>query len=231
MMMTMVIVIKQKLSNQINIDSLNIELQYLLFCLSTLFTVVNPLGITPIFAAMTERFSNADQIRIARKGIITGSTVLVIFTLLGSFIFRFYGITVEAFQIMGGIIFFRSGLRMLDAQVGRSRTTQSERDEFKDSDELAISPIGVPLITGPGAITGVVILSGKGSSDFSIITLLFAVIITMTLFYWILRAGNVLAKRIGITGMRVIERMMGLILMVIAVQFIINGLETIIDRI
>ena len=147
------------------IDSLNIELQYLLFCLSTLFTVVNPLGITPIFAAMTERFSNADQIRIARKGIITGSTVLVIFTLLGSFIFRFYGITVEAFQIMGGIIFFRSGLRMLDAQVGRSRTTQSERDEFKDSDELAISPIGVPLITGPGAITGVVILAGKGSSD------------------------------------------------------------------
>jgi len=213
------------------IDSLNIELQYLLFCLSTLFTVVNPLGITQIFAAMTERFSNADQIRIARKGIITGSTVLVIFTLLGSFIFRFYGITVEAFQIMGGIIFFRSGLRMLDAQVGRSRTTQSERDEFKDSDELAISPIGVPLITGPGAITGVVILSGKGSSDFSIITLLLAVIITMTLFYWILRAGNVLAKRIGITGMRVIERMMGLILMVIAVQFIINGLETIIDRI
>ena len=213
------------------IDSLNIELQYLLFCLSTLFTVVNPLGITPIFAAMTERFSNGDQIRIARKGIITGSTVLVIFTLLGSFIFRFYGITVEAFQIMGGIIFFRSGLRMLDAQVGRSRTTQSERDEFKDSDELAISPIGVPLITGPGAITGVVILSGKGSSDFSIITLLLAVIITMTLFYWILRAGNVLAKRIGITGMRVIERMMGLILMVIAVQFIINGLETIIDRI
>ena len=213
------------------IDSLNIELQYLLFCLSTLFTVVNPLGITPIFAAMTEGFSNADQIRIARKGIITGSTVLIIFTLLGSFIFRFYGITVEAFQIMGGIIFFRSGLRMLDAQVGRSRTTQSERDEFKDSDELAISPIGVPLITGPGAITGVVILSGKGSSDFSIITLLLAVIITMTLFYWILRAGNVLAKRIGITGMRVIERMMGLILMVIAVQFIINGLETIIDRI
>jgi len=213
------------------IDYLNIELQYLLFCLSTLFTVVNPLGITPIFAAMTEKFSNEDQIRIARKGIITGSVVLIIFTLLGSFIFQFYGITVEAFQIMGGIIFFRSGLRMLDAQVGRSRTTQSERDEFKDSDELAISPIGVPLITGPGAITGVVILSGKSPTDYSIVSLLISVLITMGLFYWILRAGNLLAKKIGITGMRVIERMMGLILMVIAVQFIINGLETIINRI
>ena len=155
---------------------------------------------------------------------------MIIFTLLGSFIFRFYGITVEAFQIMGGVIFFRSGLRMLDAQVGRSRTTQSERDEFKDGDELAISPIGVPLITGPGAITGVVILSGKGPTEYSTIVLLFSVIITMSLFYWILRAGNFLAKRIGIAGMRVIERMMGLILMVIAVQFIINGLETVINR-
>ncbi|MAR96435.1 MAG: MarC family protein [Candidatus Neomarinimicrobiota bacterium] len=211
-------------------EILNTEMQYLLFCLSTLFTVVNPLGITPIFAAMTEKFSNDDQKRIARKGIFTGSIVLIIFTLLGSFIFRFYGITVEAFQIMGGVIFFRSGLRMLDAQVGRSRTTQSERDEFKDGDELAISPIGVPLITGPGAITGVVILSGKGPTEYSTIVLLFSVIITMSLFYWILRAGNFLAKRIGIAGMRVIERMMGLILMVIAVQFIINGLETVINR-
>ena len=212
------------------IEIFNIELQYLLFCLSTLFTVVNPLGITPIFAAMTEKFSNDDQKRIAQKGILTGSIVLIIFTLLGSFIFRFYGITVEAFQIMGGVIFFRSGLRMLDAQVGRSRTTQSERDEFKDSDELAISPIGVPLITGPGAITGVVILSGKGTSEYSILVLLLSVIITMSLFYLILRASNYLAKRIGIAGMRVIERMMGLILMVIAVQFIINGVETIINR-
>ena len=212
------------------IEIFNIELQYLLFCLSTLFTVVNPLGITPIFAAMTEKFSNDDQKRIAQKGILTGSIVLIVFTLLGSFIFRFYGITVEAFQIMGGVIFFRSGLRMLDAQVGRSRTTQSERDEFKDSDELAISPIGVPLITGPGAITGVVILSGKGTSKYSILVLLLSVIITMSLFYLILRAGNYLAKRIGIAGMRVIERMMGLILMVIAVQFIINGVETTINR-
>ena len=192
------------------IEIFNIELQYLLFCLSTLFTVVNPLGITPIFAAMTKKFSNDDQKRIAQKGILTGSIVLIVFTLLGSFIFRFYGITVEAFQIMGGVIFFRSGLRMLDAQVGRSRTTQSERDEFKDSDELAISPIGVPLITGPGAITGVVILSGKGTSEYSILVLLLSVIITMSLFYLILRAGNYLAKRIGIAGMRVIERMMGL---------------------
>ena len=210
---------------------LNIELQYLIFCLSTLFAVINPLGITPIFVAMTEKYDSATRSKIARKGIVTGSVILIVFTLLGSIIFQFYGITVEAFQIMGGIIFFRSGMRMLDAKVGRSRTTESEREEFKDTDEIAISPIGVPLITGPGAITGVVILSGKAPTNFSVLVLLFSVIISMFIFYFILKAGNYIGQKIGIAGMRVIERMMGLILMVIAVQFIINGIETIANRI
>lgn len=210
---------------------LNIELQYLIFCLSTLFAVINPLGITPIFVAMTEKYDSETRSKIARKGIITGSMILIVFTLLGSIIFQFYGITVEAFQIMGGVVFFRSGMRMLDAKVGRSRTTESEREEFKDTDEIAISPIGVPLITGPGAITGVVILSGKAPTNFSVLVLLFSVIISMFIFYFILKAGNYIGQKIGIAGMRVIERMMGLILMVIAVQFIINGIETIANRI
>ena len=210
---------------------LNIELQYLIFCLSTLFAVINPLGITAIFVAMTEKYDSETRSKIARKGIITGSVILIVFTLLGSIIFQFYGITVEAFQIMGGVIFFRSGMRMLDAKVGRSRTTESEREEFKDTDEIAISPIGVPLITGPGAITGVVILSGKAPTNFSVLVLLFSVIISMFIFYFILKAGNYIGQKIGIAGMRVIERMMGLILMVIAVQFIINGIETIANRI
>ena len=210
---------------------LNIELQYLIFCLSTLFAVINPLGITPIFVAMTEKYDSETRSKIARKGIITGSIILIVFTLLGSIIFQFYGITIEAFQIMGGVIFFRSGMRMLDAKVGRSRTTESEREEFKDTDEIAISPIGVPLITGPGAITGVVILSGKAPTNFSVLVLLFSVIISMFIFYFILKAGNYIGQKIGIAGMRVIERMMGLILMVIAVQFIINGIETIANRI
>ena len=212
-------------------EFLNIELQYLIFCLSTLFAVINPLGITPIFVAMTEKYDIETRSKIARKGIITGSMILIVFTLLGSIIFQFYGITVEAFQIMGGVIFFRSGMRMLDAKVGRSRTTESEREEFKDTDEIAISPIGVPLITGPGAITGVVILSGKAPTNFSVLVLLFSVIVSMFIFYFILKAGNYIGQKIGIAGMRVIERMMGLILMVIAVQFIINGIETIANRI
>ena len=209
---------------------LDIEFQFLVLCLSTLLTLINPLGIAPIFVVMTERFSKHEKIQIAKKGITTGTITLLVFTVLGSIIFNLYGITIEAFQIMGGILFFRSGLRMLEAQVGRSRTTDTEIEEFKESDEIAISPIGVPLIAGPGAITGVMLLSAKAPSTFSIGTLLIAVLITMIIFYFILRAGDQVGKKIGVTGMRVIQRIMGLILMVIAVQFVINGGETILRR-
>jgi multiple antibiotic resistance protein len=209
---------------------LDVEFQFLVLCLSTLLTLINPLGIAPIFVVMTERFSKKEKHQIATKGIATGTITLMIFTFLGSIIFNLYGITIEAFQIMGGILFFRSGLRMLEAQVGRSRTTDTEIEEFKETDEIAISPIGVPLIAGPGAITGVMLLSGKAPSTFSIGTLLLAVIITMIIFYFVLRAGDQVSKKIGVTGMRVIQRIMGLILMVIAVQFVINGVETIITR-
>ncbi|MBT7172634.1 MAG: NAAT family transporter [Candidatus Marinimicrobia bacterium] len=209
---------------------LDVEFQFLILCLSTLLTLINPLGIAPIFIVMTERFSKKEKVKIAKKGIATGTITLLVFTLLGSIIFNLYGITLEAFQIMGGILFFRSGLRMLEAQVGRSRSTDTEIEEFKESDEIAISPIGIPLIAGPGAITGVMILSGKAPSTISLGTLLLAVLITMIIFYFILRAGDQVGKKIGVTGMRVIQRIMGLILMVIAVQFVINGVETIITR-
>ena len=209
------------------------EFQFFILCFTTLFTVVNPLGITPIFIVMTEHFSPEDRLKIARKGVSTGTTTLLVFTILGSIIFKLYGITVEAFQIMGGILFFRSGIRMLEAKVGRTRTTDSEQEEFKesgDADEIAISPIGIPLITGPGAITGVMLLSAKTPTTYSLGTLLVAVLITMTLFYYILRTGDRLSIKIGLTGMRVIQRIMGLMLMVIAVQFVINGVETIFNR-
>jgi len=209
---------------------LDVEFQFLVLCLSTLLTLINPLGIAPIFVVMTERFSKKEKLQIATKGIATGTITLMVFTFLGSIIFNLYGITIEAFQIMGGILFFRSGLRMLEAQVGRSRSTDTEIEEFKETDEIAISPIGIPLIAGPGAITGVMLLSGKAPSTISLGTLLLAVLITMIIFYFVLRAGDQVSKKIGVTGMRVIQRIMGLILMVIAVQFVINGVETIITR-
>jgi multiple antibiotic resistance protein len=207
------------------------ELQFFLLCLSTLFTLINPLGITPIFIVMTERFDPAQRVTIARKGTLTAGITLLIFALIGHLIFKLYGITIEAFQIMGGIIFFRSGLRMLEAKVGRTRTTPKEQEESLDHDDIALSPVGIPLITGPGAITAAMLLSGKAPGFSSYLTLLLAIVLVLLLVYLILLGGDKLAKSIGQTGMRIVQRIMGLILMVIAVQFIINGTETVLHRI
>ena len=210
------------------INFINSEAQFFVLCITTLFTLTNPIGIAPILVIMTERFSKKDRINIAKKGSITAFVTLILFSLLGSLIFSFFGITLEAFQIMGGILFFRNGLRMLEARVGRSRTTPAEQEESQESDDIAISPIGIPLIAGPGAITATMLLSSQTPQIHSYATLGIAITIVILIVYTILRNGNILMDFLGTSIMRIIQRLMGLILMVIAVQFVINGILSVI---
>ena len=208
-------------------DFLQHEIQFFIFCLTTLFTLINPIGISPIIIIMTERFPQEEKINIAKKGSSTAFVTLILFSLLGSVIFNFFGITLEAFQIMGGILFFRNGLRMLDSKIGRSRTTPAEQEESEESDDIAISPIGIPLIAGPGAITAAMLLSSQTPRIYSYFTLIFSIFFVLSLVYLILRNGDMILKLLGTTGIRIIQRLMGLILMVIAVQFVINGVISI----
>ena len=203
------------------------EIQFFIFCLTTLFTLINPIGISPILIIMTERFSKKEKINIAQKGSLTAFITLILFSLLGSVIFNFFGITIEAFQIMGGILFFRNGLRMLDSKIGRSRTTPAEQEESEESDDIAVSPIGIPLIAGPGAITAAMLLSSQTPQLYSYFTVIFSIFFVLSLVYLILRNGDMMLKLLGTTGIRIIQRLMGLILMVIAVQFVINGVISI----
>ena len=205
------------------IDFIRSETQFFILCLTTLFTLINPIGIAPLLMVMTERFSKDEKVEIAKKGSATALITLLLFAILGSLIFSFFGITLEAFQIMGGILFFRNGLRMLDAKVGRSRTTPAEQEESQESDDIAISPIGIPLIAGPGAITATMLLSSQTPQIYSYLTLGLSIMIVLTFVYVILRNGDVLMRVLGTSIMRIIQRLMGLILLVIAVQFVING--------
>jgi len=210
------------------IDFIQSETQFFIFCLTTLFTLINPIGIAPLLVVMTERFTKNERIKIAKKGSATALITLLLFAILGSLIFSFFGITIEAFQIMGGILFFRNGLRMLDAKVGRSRTTPAEQEESQESDDIAISPIGIPLIAGPGAITATMLLSSQTPHIHSYLTLGLSILIVLAFVYIILRNGDFLMKVLGTSVMRIIQRLMGLILLVIAVQFVINGTVSVI---
>ena len=211
------------------IDFIQSETQFFIFCLTTLFTLINPIGIAPLLVVMTERFNKNERVNIAKKGSATALMTLLLFAVLGSLIFSFFGITIEAFQIMGGILFFRNGLRMLEAKVGRSRTTPAEQEESQESDDIAISPIGIPLIAGPGAITATMLLSSQTPHIHSYVTLGLSILIVLAFVYIILRNGDVLMRVLGTSVMRIIQRLMGLILLVIAVQFVINGTVAVIE--
>tara|TARA_B110000014_G_C19588649_1_gene312606 strand:- start:61 stop:528 length:468 start_codon:yes stop_codon:yes gene_type:complete len=147
---------------------------------------------------------------------------------MGTLIFSFFNITIHAFKIVGGILFIRIGLDMVESKVSRTKSTPQEEKEAETKDEIAYSPLGVPLIAGPGAITSVMILSNQVNSIYDKAIFILSIAICMILTYIILTMGNKLSKKIGTTGIRIIQRLMGIILMVIAIQFIIDGLTPII---
>ena len=160
--------------------------EFILLCFSTLFTLVNPIGIAPIYLTLTERFLSLSpenhQKSIAKKGTLTGFIVLVIFAYLGRYIFAIYSISIDAFRIMGGIIFFRSGLKMLDSITPRTRITPSETEESLEQEDIAISPIGIPIVTGPGAITAAMILAGQANTVAEQLILLIAISIVLLIY-------------------------------------------------
>ena len=201
---------------------------FFILAFSTLFTLVNPIGLSPVYLSIVDNFGPEERQQIALKGTITAFIILIIFSLIGDIIFSFYGITISAFKIAGGILFFRTGIQMLEARVSRSRSTPKEQEEAETKDDIAYAPIGIPLIAGPGAITSVLILSSE-SPKWELRLILFGIIaIVLLLTYVIFLGSDYLSQRFGVTGLRIVQRIMGLILMVIAVQFVIDGVEEVV---
>ena len=203
------------------------DTDFLILSLSSLFALINPVGITPIILSLTEDNNKSEYNKIIFGGVLTAGVILLIFALIGEYIFSFYGITQPAFKIAGGIIFIRLGFNMIDAKTSRTKSTPQEAKEASSIKDISLSPIGIPIIAGPGAITSVMILAGEAKGENKLIFYL-SIFICLILTLSILYIGKKITKKIGTTGLRVIQRLMGLLLIVIAVQFIINGLIDII---
>jgi len=195
---------------------------------SSIFTLVNPIGLSPVFLSMVDHCDEKERQRIALKGVFTALVVLILFTFLGRLVFSFFGITVSGFKIAGGILFFRTGLQMLESRISRTRSTPKEETEAGTKEDMAYTPIGIPLIAGPGAISSVMIFSSEAEQWEYKLVLLGVITLVMGLNYIIFRMADSLTQRFGTIGLRITQRIMGLILMVIAVEFIISGVEPII---
>ncbi len=207
-----------------------ILLTYFTLSFTSLFTLINPIGLSPIFLSMVDPYNERDRVLIAFKGVITATLILFMFGAFGQLIFSFFGITIDAFRIAGGILFFRVGIGMLESKISRTRTTPKEEDEAHSKNEIAVTPIGMPLIAGPGAITSTMILASDAHTLEHKLVLFLTILLVMILTFTVFFTADRMTQRFGTTGLRIVQRIMGLLLMVIAIQFIINGLTPIITN-
>jgi len=208
----------------------NINISFFIISFSSLFALINPLGISPVLLSMTEHLNQMEYNRTIRRGIFFATIILLVFACMGEIIFKFYGLTIHAFKIAGGILFLRTGLDMLYAKIPRTRTTPQEKKEINETDDISIAPIGIPLIAGPGAITSVMLLSYQANTLFERILFYSNIIFVLLITYFILKLAKKIFNRFGTTGIRIIQRIMGLLLMVLAIQFILNGLDTVVKN-
>ncbi|CAN5829410.1 NAAT family transporter [soil metagenome] len=204
------------------------NVQFAILAFTSLLAIVNPLGAVPLYITLTAPYTRTQRAATLRRAIVTGMSVLLVFALAGTYILQFFGITRQAFQIAGGILFFAIGWDMLQAKRSRVKTTEAEETESTQKDDVGIIPLGLPTLAGPGAITTVIALNGQAVTLLDSAAVYIAIVFVLGICWITLAAAPMLTRRMGQTGMNVMTRLMGLLVMVIGSQFVINGATTVI---
>ncbi len=195
---------------------------------TSFFTLINPLGTMPIFMSMTKSLSIEKRNSTAKKASIVAFITILAFAFSGQILFKFFGISVNSFRIVGGVIFFAMGWDMLQARLGHIKHTDDERKIDAYVDDISITPLAIPMICGPGAITNAIILMEGSDTIIKKVILISVIFAVLFLTYLILIGASKITDKLGETGNKVMMRLMGLIVMVIAVEFFFSGLKPII---
>lgn len=193
---------------------------------TSFFSLINPLGSMPVFLTMTSELDKRARINTALKAVLTAFVTLMIFAFGGQMLFQFFGISVDSFRVVGGIIFFMMGYDMLNARLSSIKTIDQNKVK-KYVDDISITPLGIPMIAGPGAITNSIVLMQDSDSILLKLVLVGTILITMILTLIIYVSGSTIIKFLGETGNKIMLKLMGLIVMVIAVEFFFAGLTPI----
>lgn len=203
---------------------------YGILVFTSFFTLINPIGSMPVFLGMTTTLTEAQRRKTAWKAVVVAFFTLVMFAFSGQILFQFFGISVNSFRIVGGIIFFIMGQDMLHARLGKMKfNDESEVNSYVS--DISITPMAIPMIAGPGAITNSIVLMDDATSIDKKITLMVVMALVMLLTFFIFMSATKISNFLGETGNRVLMKLMGLIVMVIAVEFFFSGLTPIIQNI
>jgi multiple antibiotic resistance protein len=179
----------------------------------------------PIFMTMTSELDVANRNHTAKKASIVAFATILVFAFSGQLLFKFFGISVNSFKIVGGVIFFIMGMDMLQARLSQVKIKDSEIKSYVN--DISITPLAIPMICGPGAITNAIVLMEKATTLEMKIILVASISVVVLLTYLILLSSSRIIKLLGETGNNVLMRLMGLIVMVIAVEFFFSGLRPI----
>ena len=197
--------------------------QFTVVAFTSIFILVDPFAAIPAFLVMTAYDDQPRRRRMAKRAAWTCLIVLGSFGLVGSWIFRVFGITLPAFEIAGGLILLLIGIDMLQARRSSTQEVEPERQEGAEKEDVGITPLGIPMLAGPGAISTVMVLIGPKPELHHVAPVFAAIIVTSLISYWVLAGAEMVRRRLGDTGIRILVRLMGLLLTAIAVQFFLNG--------
>src|ERR1700722_16816916 len=199
-------------------------LEFALLAATSIFFLVDPFTVIPLFLAVTSDSPPQERRWIARRSAWTGAVVLSTFAVAGSLIFKMFGITLPAFKIAGGIILLQIGLDMLQARQSGTKATPEEQQEGAEKADASIIPLGMPMLAGPGAISTVMVLVGESHSVWQHVVVYATILLTAYASYLVLAGAKRVRRYLGDTGIRIMMRLMGLLLVALAVQFVANGL-------
>jgi multiple antibiotic resistance protein len=200
--------------------------RFSLLALSSIFFLVDPFAAIGSFLAITSTADPARRTRMARKAAVTCFIVLTTFALAGQLIFRMFGITLPAFEVAGGLILLLIGLDMLQAKRSPTQEAHGDTEEGASKEDAGIVPLGIPMLAGPGAISSVMVLVGQVPSiwHWEMAAIIGSIAITSFVSYWVFAGAARVRAFMGETGIRILVRIMGLLLVALAMQFFVNGL-------
>ena len=201
------------------------ELPALIAAFTTLFIIIDPPGLAPVFIALTQGMGPAQRRAIATRAVLVATALMMMFLLLGEAVLGFIGISMDAFRIAGGILLFLTALDMLFQRRQARREDNAAEGQAEHHDDPSVFPLALPLIVGPGAITTVILLSGQaqGAADLGAIAGVIVAVLAIVMLAFI--AAPAIERALGKTGLNIVTRVLGMLLAALAVQFVLEGLR------
>jgi multiple antibiotic resistance protein len=201
------------------------ELTFFIYAFTSIFAIVNPVSGVMAFISMTTHMTKADKIYVAKRSVLVACIIAIIFSVLGDIILNLFNITVHSLRVAGGVLLFLVAIDMLFARTTRESITSEELKDAAQRENISIFPIAMPLLTGPGAITTIIVLIKTADSLDLKLVVIGAILLTFIFTFLIFRFSDYFNRVVGMTGMLVMTRLMGLFLAAIAVDFISTGIK------